>query len=66
MEGWWMGLTGRINEGLLEIIRTIDEEQKNEEREEDQKPDKRELDSNYLFVINYCMHKLCTKVIGNK
>ena len=29
MEGWWMGLAGRIDEGLLEIIRTIDEEQKN-------------------------------------
>ena len=73
MEGWWMGLTGRIDEGLLEIIRTIDEEQNNEKTDsegttdrEDQKPDKRELDSNYLFVINYCMHKLCTKVIGNK
>ena len=48
MEGWWIGLTGRIDEGLLEIM-TIDEEQKNEktdsegttDREEDQIPDKR-------------------------
>ena len=48
-KGWWMGLTGRIDEGLLEIIKKIDEEQKDEgredsegttEREEDQKPDK--------------------------
>ena len=37
MEGWWMGLTGRIDGGLLEIIRTIDEEQKNEEREDRQR-----------------------------
>ena len=36
MEGWWMGLTGRIDDRLLEIIRTIDEEQKNEEREDRQ------------------------------
>ena len=37
MEGWWMGLTGRIDEGILEIIRTNDEEQKNEEREDRQR-----------------------------
>ena len=42
MEGWWMGLTGRIDEGLLEIIRTIDEEQKNEEREDRQRRDDRQ------------------------
>ena len=36
------------------------------DREEDQKPDKMELESNYLFVINYFTHKLYTKVIGNK
>ena len=31
-----MGLTGGTDEGLFEIIRTIDEEQKNEEREDRQ------------------------------
>ena len=37
-----MGLTGRIDDGLLEIIRTIDEEQKNEEREDRQWRDDRQ------------------------
>ena len=54
MERWWRGLNGRIEEGLLEIIKKIDEEQRDEGREdrqrrddrerreeEDQKPDKR-------------------------
>ena len=25
---------------------------------------RQELESNYLFVVNYCMYKLCTKVLG--
>ena len=34
MERWWMGLTGRMDEELLEIIRKIEEEQKNKGRED--------------------------------
>ena len=33
---WWMGLTGRIDKGLLEIIKMIDEEQKDEGRDDGQ------------------------------
>ena len=36
MERWWRGLTGRIDEGLLEIIKKFDEEQKDEGREDEQ------------------------------
>ena len=32
-----MGLTGRIDEGLLEIIKKIDEEQKEEGREDERR-----------------------------
>ena len=55
MEGWWMGLTGRIDDGLLEIIRTIDEEQKNEEREDRQrrKPETRQEGTGIKLFICY-------------
>ena len=36
MERWWMGLTGRMDEGLLKLIKKIDEEQKNEGGEDRQ------------------------------
>ena len=42
MERWWRGLTGRIDEGLLKIIKKIDEEQKDQGREDGQRSDEEE------------------------
>ena len=77
MEWWWMGLTGRIDEGLLEIIRKIDEEQKNEGREDRQWRDDRErrrpetwqgnwIQVIYLFIVNICTNYVLLLLRINK